>query len=146
MSGPAPAPVRAALLDTHLVLWAALGSPRLPPAAARALADPAFRPCYSVASLWEVVIKSALGRADFEVDAAALRRGLRAGGWEEIEVSAPHVLGIAALPDRHADPFDRLLLAQARAEGLPLWTQDAAVLAYGAPAAAPGPMPYPSPG
>ena len=128
----------AALLDTHLVLWAALGSDRLPEGAARALADPAFRPCYSVASLWEVVIKSGLGRAGFAVDAAALRRGLRAGGWEEIEVAAAHVLGVAALPPLHADPFDRLLLAQARAEGLPLWTADGAVLAYGAPAAAPG--------
>ena len=134
-TGPASAPA-AALLDTHLVLWAALGSARLPDRAARALADPGFRPCYSVASLWEVVIKSGLGRADFAVDAAALRRGLRAGGWEEIEVAAPHVLGVAALPPLHADPFDRVLLAQARAEGLPLWSVDAAVLGYGAPAAA----------
>ena len=127
----------AALLDTHLVLWAALGSSRLPDAVTHALADPAFRPCYSVASIWEVVIKSALGRQDFAVDAAALRRGLRAGGWEEIEIAAPHVLGVAALPPLHADPFDRLLLAQARAEGLPLWSTDAAVLAYGGPAASP---------
>ena len=134
MSPPHPP---AALLDTHLVLWAALGSSRLPEAVARALADPAFRPCYSVASIWEVVIKSALGRRDFEIDAAALRRGLRAGGWEEIGIAAPHVLGVAALPPLHADPFDRLLLAQARAEGLPLWSADAAVLAYGGPAASP---------
>jgi PIN domain nuclease of toxin-antitoxin system len=124
------------LLDTHLLLWAATGSDRLPPRSAAYLADPAARPAYSVASLWEVVIKAGLGRADFAVDAHALRRGLRAGGWEEIAVAAPHVLGVAALPPRHADPFDRLLLAQARAEGLPLWTSDAGVLGYGAPAEA----------
>ena len=124
----------AALLDTHLILWAATGDARLPPALAAALARPDFRPVYSVASLWEVVIKAGLGRADFDVDAAALRRGLVAGGYEELPILAPHVVAVGALPRLHADPFDRLLLAQARAERLPLWTVDAEVLAYGAPA------------
>ena len=76
MSAPA-ALIPAALLDTHLVLWAALGSDRLPEGVCRALEDPGFRPCYSVVSLWEVIIKSGLGRADFAVDAAALRRGIK---------------------------------------------------------------------
>ncbi|WP_238941655.1 type II toxin-antitoxin system VapC family toxin [Jannaschia sp. Os4] len=125
-------------MDTHLLLWAATGSDRLPGAVADALRDPGFRPAFSVASLWEVVIKAGLGRADFTVDAAALRRGLVAGGYEELAVEAPHVLGVGRLPPRHADPFDRLLLAQARAEGLPLWTVDAAVAGYGAPAEAVG--------
>ena len=125
-----------ALLDTHLVLWAAAGSARLPAAVAERLGDPSFVPVYSVASLWEVVIKSALGRPDFRVDAHALRRGLRAGAWEELAIGAPHVLAVGTLAALHADPFDRLLLAQATAEGLPFWTQDGAVLAYGAPAAA----------
>ena len=129
-------PAGRALLDTHLVLWAAAGAPRLPDPVAERLSDPGFTPVYSVASLWEVVIKSGLGRADFRVDAHALRRGLRAGGWEELAVAAPHVLGVGALPPLHADPFDRLLLAQATVEGLGLWTVDGAVLAYGPPAAA----------
>lgn len=123
-----------ALLDTHLLLWAAIEPSRLPGPVSDALARPAFRPVFSVASLWEVVIKAGLGRADFAVDAAALRRGLLAGGYEELAVAAPHVLGVGALPPLHSDPFDRLLLAQARAEGLPLWTLDEAVLRYGVPA------------
>ena len=127
----------AALLDTHLALWTALGSSRLPDAVTQAMADPAFHPRYSVASIWEVVIESALGRRDFAVDTASLRRGLRAGGWKEIEIAAPHVLGVAVLPPLHADPFDRFLLAQAGVEGLPHWSADAAILAFGGPAANP---------
>lgn len=123
-----------ALLDTHLLLWAAIEPERLPGPLSDTLARPVFRPVFSVASLWEVVIKTGLGRTDFAVDAAALRRGLLAGGYEELAVAAPHVLGVGALPPLHADPFDRLLLAQARAEGLSLWTVDEAVLRYCAPA------------
>lgn len=125
----------AALLDTHLLLWAALEPARLPAMAAEALARLEFRPLFSVASLWEVVIKAGLGRPDFHVDPAALRRGLLAGGYEELAITAPHVLGVAALPPLHGDPFDRLLLSQARAEGLAFWTVDDAVLRYGPPAA-----------
>ena len=135
---PADAEASSALLDTHLLLWAATGSSRLPGTVAEALGRTAFRPAFSVASVWEVVIKSGLGRADFMVDAAALRRGLLASGYEELAIAAPHVLGVGALPPLHADPFDRLLLAQARAEGLPLWSADAAVLAYGPPAVVAG--------
>lgn len=126
--------VSTALLDTHLLLWAALEPVRLPGKVSDALANPSFRPVFSVASLWEVVIKASIGRADFAVDAAALRRGLLTGGYEELVVSAPHVLGVGALPPLHGDPFDRLLLSQARAEGLSFWTVDEAVIGYGAPA------------
>lgn len=125
----------AALLDTHLLLWAALEPARLPEMVAEALGRSAFHPVFSVTSLWEVVIKAGLGRADFEVDPAALRRGLLAGGYEELAITAPHVLGVGLLPSLHNDPFDRLLLSQARAERLSLWTVDDAVLRYGAPAA-----------
>lgn len=121
------------LLDTHLILWAALGSPRLPRPVAKLLSDPASRPVFSVASIWEVVIKSGLGRADFSVDAHALRRGLLAAGYEELPIEARHTLAVLTLPQIHNDPFDRLLVAQAREEGLELWTVDAAVIAYGAP-------------
>ena len=123
-----------ALLDTHLLLWAALEPDRLPAAVAAALGQPAFRPVFSVASLWEIVIKTGRGRPDLAVDTPLLRRKLLGGGYEELDVTAPHVVGVGQLAPLHADPFDRLLLAQARSEGLPLWTVDAAVLAYGAPA------------
>ena len=123
-----------ALLDTHLLLWAAMGSPRLPATVSQFLDDPAVEPVFSVASIWEVVIKSGLDRPDFTVDPQALRRGLVAAGYIELPIEAPHALAVALLPKLHADPFDRMLLAQARVEALPLLTVDEAVLAYGAPA------------
>ena len=81
------------LLDTHLLVWA-MGSPeRLSAALAAMLQDPANTPVFSVASLWELVIKQALGKPDFRVEPALLRRALLDSGWQE-------------LPLLHRDPFD----------------------------------------
>ena len=123
-----------ALLDTHLLLWAAMGSARLPGSVSLMLDDPTSEPVFSVASIWEIVIKAGLDRPDLAVDPQALRRGLVAAGYIELPIEAPHVLAVALLPKLHQDPFDRLLLAQARVEALPLLTVDEAVLAYGEPA------------
>lgn len=118
------------LLDTHLLLWAALDSDRLSPAARAILADHQATLIFSVASLWEVAIKAALGRSDFSVDPHLLRRGLVQAGYEELAVSGPHAVAVVDLPALHRDPFDRLLVCQARAEGLVLVTSDAAVADY----------------
>lgn len=119
------------LLDTHLLLWAAAGSDRLP-AQARLLIEDPDRPCvFSVVSLWEIVVKSAIGRADFSVDARALRNGLLANGYVELDVRAQHALAVADLPALHRDPFDRMLVAQALAEGMTLLTVDRKVADYG---------------
>ena len=119
------------LLDTHLLLWAAAGSDRLP-AQARLLIEDPDRPCvFSVVSLWEIVVKSAIGRADFCVDARALRNGLLANGYVELDVRAQHALAVADLPALHRDPFDRMLVAQALAEGMTLLTVDRKVADYG---------------
>ncbi|WP_308917852.1 type II toxin-antitoxin system VapC family toxin [Jannaschia sp. LMIT008] len=123
-----------ALLDTHLLLWAAIAPHRLPRDVAAALSDGPLTPVYSVASLWEVTIKAGQGRADFEVDPNELRRGLLAAGYRELAIEARHALAVADLPALHGDPFDRLMLAQARIERLPFWTVDRAVLRYGSPA------------
>jgi PIN domain nuclease of toxin-antitoxin system len=121
------------LLDTHLLVWA-MGSPqRLPAGLAPMLEDPANTPLFSVASLWELVIKQALGRPDFNVQPAVLRRALLDGGWQELSIEANHALAVAALPPLHRDPFDRLLLAQANAEGLLLITADQQLAAYPVP-------------
>jgi PIN domain nuclease of toxin-antitoxin system len=118
------------LLDTHLLLWAAAGAERLP-AAARALMEvPENELIFSVASLWEIAIKSALNRPDFQVDARVLRRGLIDNGYSELPILSAHVLAIAALPPIHKDPFDRLLVAQASAEGIHLLTHDATLAQY----------------
>jgi PIN domain nuclease of toxin-antitoxin system len=121
------------LLDTHLLVWA-MGSPqRLPAGLAPMLEDPGNTPVFSVASLWELVIKQALGRPDFSVQPALLRRVLLDEGWQELPIEAHHALAVAALPPLHRDPFDRLLLAQANAEGLLLITADQQLAAYPVP-------------
>lgn len=121
------------LLDTHLLVWA-MGSPeRLSAALAAMLQDPANKPVFSVASLWELVIKQGLGKPDFRVEPALLRRALLDGGWQELPVQAHHALAVAALPLLHRDPFDRLLLAQASADGLLLITADQQLAAYPGP-------------
>ena len=83
---------------------------------------------FSAASIWEVVIKAGLGRTEFDVDPAALRRSLLVNGYLELEVSGQHALAISDLPDMHRDPFNRLLVAQAGVEGCPLRTVDAQVV------------------
>ena len=121
------------LLDTHILLWAAYEPARLSADARAMLTDPNNTLHFSVASLWEVAIKSALGRPDFAVDAAELRLGLVANEYNELAIESSHVLRLPTLQPLHADPFDRILLAQAMAEGQVLLTADAKVLAYGGP-------------
>ena len=121
------------LLDTHLLLWAAATPERLSEAALMLMADPENVLHFSVASLWEVVIKSSLGREDFKVDAARLRRGLTDNGYNELPIVAGHAVEVANLPPLHRDPFDRILVAQAKYEGLLLLTADEQVAAYSGP-------------
>jgi PIN domain nuclease of toxin-antitoxin system len=119
------------LLDTQILLWAAAGSDRLTSAARRLIGDPANTLVFSAASLWEIAIKSGLGRDDVQVDAKRLRTGLRDNGYVELPVTGAHAAAIADLPPLHRDPFDRLLIAQARIEGLELVTADRIVAQYG---------------
>lgn len=118
------------LADTHLLLWIADDSGALPVKARRLIENEDTEPCFSAASLWEIAIKSVLGRADFEAEPQEIRRGLLDNGWKEIPVSGAHALAIAGLPPLHKDPFDRLLIAQAQVEGLTLLTADSAVARY----------------
>lgn len=122
------------LLDTHLLLWAAARDEQMTPMADALIKDPANRLVFSVASLWEVAIKRALNRPDFRTDPGVLRAGLLANGYEELAIEGRHTLALAALPPLHGDPFDRMLLAQAMAEGMVLLTADRQVAAYGGPA------------
>jgi len=119
------------LVDTQLLIWATAFSPTLKPKARALLTDPANRLLFSAASIWEVSIKQARGRADFEVDAHLLRRALLANGWEELPVTSEHALATIDMPPLHKDSFDRILYAQARSEGVTLLTADAVLAAYG---------------
>jgi PIN domain nuclease of toxin-antitoxin system len=97
------------LLDT---LWAAGQPERLPVGAGTVTDDARNQPMFSAASLWEVAIKSAIGRADFRADARLLRRGLLDNGYDELAITSEHAVAIANLPPIHKDPFDRMLVAQ----------------------------------
>ena len=121
------------LLDTHVLLWAAGQPRRLPAAVRRLLEDARNEPMFSAASLWEVAIKSGLGRDDFQVDARVLRRGLLDNGYLELPITSEHAVAIDSLPPIHKDPFDRLLVAQSMVEGITLLTSDPVVARYPAP-------------
>lgn len=120
-----------ALLDTHILLWATSESEHLPPVARAIITDPLNELWFSAASIWEVQIKTGLNRPDFQVDALQLRRRLLAGGAQELAITGGHAAEVVHLPPRHKDPFDRMLVSQARSEGLTLVTHDDAVAAYG---------------
>lgn len=121
------------LPDTHLLLWLANGSPDLPAGARALMGDIDNDVVFSVASLWEVAIKFAWRRPEFDVDPRILRRALLDNGYSELDVTAQHALATVALPAIHKDPFDRLLIAQATVEGIILLTVDATLLRYSGP-------------
>jgi len=119
------------LLDTHLLLWAAGQPQRLPAGARELLLDAGNQLVFSSASLWEVAIKNGLRRPDFQVDVRRLWRMLLLAGYRELAVTGEHAVAVHALPMLHRDPFDRILVAQARVEGLVLLTADDEVAGYG---------------
>ena len=118
------------LLDTHLLLWAAAGSNKLPPRAADLIQNETNQLLFSAASLWEVAIKAGLNRPDFKISAGRFRRALFENGYDELPISGRHAAAIANLPDIHKDPFDRILIAQAQVEDLTLCTSDRIVARY----------------
>ncbi len=121
------------LLDTHLLLWAA-GAPDRLSLDARSLIEAQENVLlFSAASLWEIAIKSSLGRSDFQADARLVRRGLLDNGYVELPVAGEHAVAVEGLPDIHKDPFDRMLVAQAMVEGVLLLTADPVVAKYPGP-------------
>jgi PIN domain nuclease of toxin-antitoxin system len=114
-------------------LWAAGDPDRLPAVARLLLTDTQNEPVFSSASLWEIAIKSGLGRTDFQVDARLLRRALLDNGYSELAITSEHAVAVGALPPIHKDPFDRLLVAQSMIEGITLLTSDPLVAQYPAP-------------
>ena len=121
------------LLDTHVLLWAAGDPDRLSPSARVLIEDPANDLYFSAASLWEVAIKSGLGRDDFRVDPRVLRRALLEHGYTELAITGAHAVAVDLLPPIHRDPFDRLLVAQAQIEAMTLLTADTTVADYPGP-------------
>jgi PIN domain nuclease of toxin-antitoxin system len=119
------------LPDTQILLWAADEPGRLSRSAAELLEDGSNQVYFSLVSVWETSIKFALGRADFTMPPRVLRESLLRFGFLELGIGSEHVMAVAGLPQIHRDPFDRLLVAQAKVEGLTLMTTDKKLAQYG---------------
>lgn len=116
------------LLDTHLVLWWMSGEAgRISKKALAALGSEGFDPVVSAVTMWEVAIKRRLGKLDAPAD---LLPQLERAGVELLPVTARHADLVGSLPLHHRDPFDRLLVAQATLEGLPLVSSDKSLRRY----------------
>ena len=116
------------LLDTHAVLWWLSDDHALSEAARAAIANPENEPLISVASLWAIAIKRSLGRLETPDDLPAT---IEAEGFAWLAVGTHHAWNVRALPFHHRDPFDRLLIAQALGDRLPVITTDPHFDAYG---------------
>ena len=122
------------LLDTHALLWWLFDDPSLSASARDAIADPDREVLVSSASAWEIATKHRLGRLPEAGDAAErLPHYLRRAGFTVLAVSLDHALAAGALPGPHKDPFDRMLIAQARLENAQVASQDAVFRHYGVP-------------
>ena len=121
------------LLDTHLLLWAALCPERLPEKASQLMADPDNTLYFSSASIWEISIKLSRPREDLSIDVREWRAGMLENGYQELVINSLHAMSVRDLPDIHKDPFDRMLLAQAMREDLTLVTADAKLASYPGP-------------
>lgn len=118
------------LLDTHILLWTLVDPDKVPEPMRRIVEDTGNRVWFSAASIWEIAIKHSLVKAEFTVEPATIRKAACETGLEELAVTAEHAVGVDALPWLHRDPFDRLLVAQARAAGMKLLSVDPKVNAY----------------
>jgi PIN domain nuclease of toxin-antitoxin system len=118
------------LLDTHPLLWWVTDSPNLSDQARQVIADRRNAVHVSVASLWEIAIKTAKGKLSLHDD---FDRTLDQEPFGRLAVLTPHVRAVRALPHLHGDPFDRLLVAQARVEGMTLVTRDPVLQRYDVP-------------
>ena len=113
------------LLDTHVVLWWLQGSDRLKDSVVVLLKDATNEVFVSAASVWEISIKQGLGKLEAPDDLLDL---IEQSGFEELSISSFHAEQAGRLPLVHKDPFDRMLIAQAQAEGLILVTHNEAIL------------------
>jgi PIN domain nuclease of toxin-antitoxin system len=118
------------LLDTHVLIWWLLDSAQLGRRAGNTILRPGAGLFISSASLWEISIKSAVGRLKLKEPLGKYIPDLLAGGFQPLPISFEHALAVRDLPLHHADPFDRMLVAQARCEDLTLMTADSAITPY----------------
>lgn len=118
------------ILDTHLLLWWLAGSPKLPASARGLIADPGNTVFVSAVSLWEIWLKQSLGKLKLPSN---FQEVLAGESFEHLPLAGSHTIELARLPWRHRDPFDRMLIAQARTCKLQLLTADETIASYGDP-------------
>jgi PIN domain nuclease of toxin-antitoxin system len=119
------------LLDTQILLWVASHPQKIKPPMRKLIEDRSNTLFFSAASIWEVVIKKSLGRVDFQCDPRIFRNALVDNGYLEVPISTEHVLFTQALQGLNQDPIDLILVAQSSLEGMPLLTEDQAIMSYG---------------
>ncbi len=113
------------LLDTHALLWFLRDDPALSAVARAVIEDPQNRKLVSVASCWEIAIKAGLGKLDLaEPSRTLLEREIPRNNLELLPITLAHAATVETLPPHHKDPFDRLLIAQALIEGIPVVSAD----------------------
>ena len=118
------------LLDTHILIWA-LGTPeRLDHHTRSLIEDGTNEVMFSAASIWEIAIKAQLGRIDLAIRPEAIARAALTTGFDELPIRAEAAAQVMDLPMHHRDPFDRLLVAQAMAGPMRLFTADPLLLPY----------------
>ena len=119
------------LLDTHVFLWWSENNPQLSKKALRILSDPANSLILSVASAWEIALKTQAGKLRIPEDAATyVPTRVAHYGIEILPIHLAHALALASLPMLHRDPFDRMLVVQSQIEKLPLVTADPVIRGY----------------
>jgi PIN domain nuclease of toxin-antitoxin system len=119
------------LLDTHAFLWWIFDDPRLSSAARDLIGDPAAEVLFSAVSRWEIAIKARTGRLDLPADVPGfVTEQVRRNRLRVLPFELRHALRVHALPDHHRDPFDRLLVAQAQVEGVPLLSRHPLIATY----------------
>ncbi len=124
------------LLDTHILIWALADDAKLPQKAREFISDETNELYVSVVSIWEIVIKHMLHPKEFPYSGKSFCDACMRAGYETLSVKAGHVLAVEGLrrdekAPSHKDPFDRLLIAQAKTEGMLLLTHDELLAAYG---------------
>ncbi len=118
------------LLDTHIALWAITDSSKLPKKARDMIESSKSSVWISAATVWEIAIKHSLGRGDMPVSSQDALRYFRESGYRFLPVEPEHAAAVEELATHHADPFDRILVAQALVEPLRLMTHDPMVARY----------------
>lgn len=123
--------MKAILLDTHSLLWWLDNDDRLSRRAREAIQNPITQVLVSVGSLWEIAIKQQLGKLKASNLVNNFQKELDDAGFVELPISGVHAIRAAVLPINHRDPFDRLLIAQAGIENVPIVSRDSQFDAYG---------------